>query len=89
MGFDANIDQLQNMFWQIILTAGPLLVVALAIGLLIGIIQAATSINEMTLSFVPKLIVVLLVFGLLSGYMLNTLTSYFAHTFNQIVAINT
>ncbi|MDC1115343.1 flagellar biosynthesis protein FliQ [Alphaproteobacteria bacterium] len=89
MGFDANIDQLQNMFWQIILTAGPLLVVALAIGLLIGIIQAATSINEMTLSFVPKLIVVLLVFGLLSGYMLNTLTSYFAHTFDQIVAINT
>jgi flagellar biosynthetic protein FliQ len=77
------------MFWQIILTAGPLLVVALAIGLLIGIIQAATSINEMTLSFVPKLIVVLLVFGLLSGYMLNTLTSYFAHTFDQIVAINT
>lgn len=89
MGFDANIDQLQNMFWQIILTAGPLLLVALAIGLLIGIIQAATSINEMTLSFVPKLIVVLLVFGLLSGYMLNTLTSYFAHTFDQIVAINT
>ena len=89
MGFDANIDQLQNMFWQIILTAGPLLVVALAIGLLIGIIQAATSINEMTLSFVPKLIVVLLVFGLLSGYMLNTLTSYFAYTFDQIVAINT
>ena len=89
MGFDANIDQLQNMFWQIILTAGPLLVVALAVGLLIGIIQAATSINEMTLSFVPKLIIVLLVFGLLSGYMLNTLTSYFAHTFDQIVAMNT
>lgn len=89
MSFDSNVDQLQNMFWQIILTAGPLLSVALAIGLLIGIIQAATSINEMTLSFVPKLIVVLLVFGLLSGYMLNTLTSYFAFTFDQIVAMNT
>ncbi|MGB0181722.1 MAG: flagellar biosynthesis protein FliQ [Candidatus Puniceispirillales bacterium] len=89
MSFDSNVDQLQNMFWQIILTAGPLLAVALAIGLLIGIIQAATSINEMTLSFVPKLIVVLLVFGLLSGYMLNTLTSYFAFTFDQIVAMNT
>jgi len=55
---------------------------------LIGIIQAATSINEMTLSFVPKLIIVLLVFGLLSGYMLNTLTGYFDYTFDQIVAIN-
>ena len=89
MSFDSNVDLLQNMFWQIILTAGPLLAVALSIGLLIGIIQAATSINEMTLSFVPKLIVVLLVFGLLSGYMLNTLTSYFAFTFDQIIAMNT
>jgi len=88
MSFDNNVDFLQNMFWQIILTAGPLLMVALAVGLLIGIIQAATSINEMTLSFVPKLIIVLLVFGLLSGYMLNNLTSYFAFTFDQIVAIN-
>lgn len=88
MSFDSNVDFLQNMFWQIILTAGPLLMVALAVGLLIGIIQAATSINEMTLSFVPKLIIVLLVFGLLSGYMLNTLTGYFDYTFDQIVAIN-
>ncbi|MDA0308254.1 MAG: flagellar biosynthesis protein FliQ [Proteobacteria bacterium] len=88
MNFDTNVDFLQNMFWQIILTAGPLLMVALAVGLLIGIIQAATSINEMTLSFVPKLIIVLLVFGLLSGYMLNTLTGYFDYTFDQIVAIN-
>ena len=88
MNFDTNVDFLQNMFWQIILTAGPLLMVALAVGLLIGSIQAATSINEMTLSFVPKLIIVLLVFGLLSGYMLNTLTGYFDYTFDQIVAIN-
>ena len=88
MNFDTNVDFLQNMFWQIILTAGPLLMVALAVGLLIGIFQAATSINEMTLSFVPKLIIVLLVFGLLSGYMLNTLTGYFDYTFDQIVAIN-
>jgi flagellar biosynthetic protein FliQ len=88
MTFDTNVDFLQNMFWQIIITAGPLLMVALAIGLLVGIIQAATSINEMTLSFVPKLIIVLLVFGFLSGYMLNTLTNYFDYTFDQIVAIN-
>ena len=59
MGFDANVELLRIAFWQIIMTAGPLLAVALAIGLLVGIIQAATSINEMTLSFVPKLIVVI------------------------------
>ncbi|NDA08385.1 MAG: flagellar biosynthetic protein FliQ [Alphaproteobacteria bacterium] len=88
MSFDQNIDFLQMMFLQILMTAGPLLAVALGIGLFIGIIQAATSINEMTLSFVPKLVVVLVVFGLLSGYMLNTLSGYFAFTFDQIMAIN-
>jgi flagellar biosynthetic protein FliQ len=88
MSFDNNIDFLQMMFWQIILTAGPLLAVALLIGLFIGIIQAATSINEMTLSFVPKLIMVLLVFGLISGYMLNTVSGFFMLTFDQIAAIS-
>jgi len=88
MSFDNNIDFLQMMFWQIILTAGPLLAVALLIGLFIGIIQAATSINEMTLSFVPKLIMVLLVFGLISSYMLNTVSGFFMLTFDQIAAIS-
>ena len=89
MEFDANIEHLRLAFWNVVIAAGPILGIALAIGLFIGIVQAATSINEMTLSFVPKLIVVLLVFGLLSGYMLNTLTSYFAFTFDQIIAMNT
>jgi len=50
MDFDSNIEFLRIAFWQILIAAGPILAVALAIGLLIGIIQAATSINEMTLS---------------------------------------
>ena len=87
MGFDSNIEYLRIAFWQIIMTAGPLLTVALAIGLLVGIIQAATSINEMTLSFVPKLIVVILTFGVLSTFMLTQLADYFAFTFDQITQI--
>ena len=87
MGFDSNIEYLRIAFWQIILTAGPLLTVALAIGLLVGIIQAATSINEMTLSFVPKLIVVILTFGMMSTFMLTQLADYFAFTFDQITQI--
>ena len=57
--FDMNVEFLRMALWQIVIVAGPILGVALAIGLLIGIIQAATSINEMTLSFVPKLVPVL------------------------------
>ncbi len=88
MEFDNNIEYLRLAFWHIILTAGPILGVALAIGLLIGILQAATSINEMTLSFVPKLLLVLMTIGLLSGFMMTQLTDYFAFIFEEIAAIN-
>ena len=56
----------REALWVAILIAGPLLGVALIVGLIIGIIQAATSINEMTLSFIPKiaaLVAVLILFG--------------------------
>ena len=87
MGFDENIELLRIAFWQIIMMAGPLLTVALAIGLLVGIIQAATSINEMTLSFVPKLVVVILTFGMLSTFMLTQLSDFFMFAFDQIAQV--
>ena len=87
MDFDSNIEFLRIAFWQILIAAGPILAVALAIGLLIGIIQAATSINEMTLSFVPKLVVVIMTFGLLSTFMLTQLSDYFMFIFDQIAQV--
>ncbi len=86
--FDQNVEFLRFAFWQIIIAAGPLLAIALAVGLLIGIIQAATSINEMTLSFVPKLVIVMISFGLLSSFILTQLTDYFGFIFDQIVNIS-
>ena len=50
MGFENNIEMLSLAFWTVLKLAGPVLLVALTVGLIIGIIQAATSINEMTLS---------------------------------------
>ena len=87
MEFDTNVNYLQDAFWQIILAAGPILGVALSIGLIIGIIQAATSINEMTLSFVPKLVLVLITLALLANFMMTELTDYFAYIFDQIASI--
>ena len=84
MEADANIYDLTLAFWTIIMTGGPVLAIALAIGLSIGIIQAATSINEMTLSFVPKLIVVLLALALLSGYMMVELQDFLQYIFERI-----
>jgi flagellar biosynthetic protein FliQ len=84
MEFDSNIEYLRLAFWQIIMTAGPVLGVALSIGLLVGVLQAATSINEMTLSFVPKLILVLATIALLSGLMMTQMSNYFAFIFQEI-----
>jgi len=87
MEFDKNVNYLTDAFWQIVISAGPVLIVALAIGLTVGIIQAATSINEMTLSFVPKLVLVLITLALLANFMLTGLTDYFAFIFDQIASI--
>jgi flagellar biosynthetic protein FliQ len=84
MGFDENVEFLRMAFWQILVISGPLLGVALAIGLVIGILQAATSIQEMTLTFVPKLVLVVLAFGLLANFMMVQLSDYFSFIFDQV-----
>lgn len=84
MAYDQNVHYLSLAFWQIIMTAGPILGIALAIGLFIGLIQAATSIQEMTLSFVPKLFVVLGSMALFATYTLSTMTDYFLFIFEEI-----
>ena len=84
MGFDANVEFLRMAFWQILTISGPLLAIALVIGLIIGILQAATSIQEMTLTFVPKLVLVVLAFGLLANFMMVQLSDYFSFIFDQV-----
>ena len=84
MGFDENIEMVRLAFYQVLISSGPFLGAALAIGLIIGIVQAATSIQEMTLSFVPKLFVVLGAMALFASYTLSTMTDYFMFIFEEI-----
>ena len=84
MGFDANVEFLRMAFWQILTISGPLLAIALVIGLIIGILQAATSIQEMTLTFVPKLVLVVIAFGLMANFMMVQLSDYFSFIFDQV-----
>lgn len=88
MDFDTNIEHLRLAYWNILLTAGPVLLVALAVGLIIGILQAATSINEGTLSFVPKMGIVILTMALTSSFMLGRMTDYFLFVFDTIATMN-
>ena len=87
MEFDTNVEFLRMAFWQIVVISGPLLAIALAIGLVIGMIQAATSINEMTLSFVPKAIITLIAIGLLGNYMMVQLSDYFIVIFERVAEV--
>lgn len=67
-----------------ILVAAPLMLAALVTGLLVSIFQAATSINEMTLTFIPKLIVMFIVLILAGPWMIDTLTDYMRQLFSSI-----
>ena len=87
MSFDENISMLSMAFYQVLLVAGPILALALGIGLFIGIIQAATSINEMTLSFVPKVVIVMLGKGLLGNFFMIGLVDYFNFIFDQVAGV--
>lgn len=88
MDFDGSIEHLRIAYWNILVVAGPVLLVALVVGLVIGVLQAATSINESTLSFVPKLAIVLMTLALASGFMLMRLTDYFTFVFETIATIH-
>jgi len=66
----------QHALYVAMLVAAPLLLTALAVGLLIGVIQAATQINEMTLSFIPKLIAMALVALITGPWMLRMLVQF-------------
>ena len=67
----------RQALWVTMLIAGPLLGAVLIVGIIIGIFQAATSIQEMTLSFIPKLIVLVIVLLLVGGWQLLTIVDYF------------
>lgn len=72
---------------QILLLIAPPLGVALVIGLIVAIFQAVTSIQEQTLTFLPKLIGILLVISLLSGWMFSDLRNYTISLFQMIPQI--
>ncbi|MGB4466905.1 MAG: flagellar biosynthesis protein FliQ [Azovibrio sp.] len=67
-----------------LLLSGPMLLVALVVGLIVSIFQAATQINEATLSFIPKLVAVFLTFLLAGPWMLQLMLSYMRRMLESI-----
>jgi flagellar biosynthetic protein FliQ len=77
----------QKMLEVVVLLSAPLLIPALLVGLLVGMFQAATQINEMTLSFIPKLAIVGVVLILAGPWMLDTLLSFTRELYQSIPAL--
>ena len=69
---------------QVLIVAAPLLLSALVIGLVVAILQATTSIQEQTLTFVPKVFTILLVLAFLGGWMFTSLREYTIELFRRI-----
>ena len=76
-----------RMLWVTALVAAPVLLASLAVGLVVGIVQAATSVNEQTLTFVPKLLAIALVLVLFGASMLGLVGDFTQEIFAQIAGI--
>ncbi len=81
---EATLTLLNNALWITVIVAAPILISVLVIGVFVGMLQAATQINEMTLSFIPKLIVLFLTLLLAGPWMLKTLTNYVTNLITNI-----
>ncbi len=77
----------QQALWVTMLLAAPLLGSALAVGLFVGMFQAATQINEMTLSFIPKLLVLVLALIVAGPWMLGVIVNYTRQLMEQIPSL--
>ena len=81
------VQIVRDAFYYLFMVVGPILLVSLIVGLIISIFQAATSISEQTLTFVPKLIIVLILTVVLLPWMISSMKTFTYETFNMITTI--
>ena len=78
------VDLGRESLWVAVMIASPILGVALIVGLLVGIVQAATSINEMTLSFIPKIAALVVVMIVLGSWQISVIVDFTRRIFERI-----
>jgi flagellar biosynthetic protein FliQ len=87
MSLELVMDVLRDAFIRTLLISAPVLLVGMLVGLVISIFQATTQIQEQTLSFVPKLIAVLLTLILTGNFMINILLEFTKYIFRLISSL--
>ncbi len=81
------IDVARDAIWTLIVVSAPVLLIAMGIGLLIGIIQTLTQIQEITLVFVPKILIVFIALLMMIPFMSEKMMSFSENIFDRVVAI--
>ncbi|WP_313467942.1 flagellar biosynthesis protein FliQ [Carnobacterium sp.] len=81
------LDVIREAFMTMIMVAGPTLIIALVVGLLISILQATTQLQEQTLSFVPKILAVIVSLIVFGNFMLNALIGFTQKIFEMIAVL--
>ena len=84
---EAVVEVGQEAVRTVLFVAGPMLAAGLLVGLVISIVQAATQINEMTMTFVPKIVAVFLVLVISLPWIINQLTSFTLSMFDRLAAM--
>ena len=87
MSEEAVLEIGRNSIWVVLQLSAPLMAAGLVIGLIIALFQALTTIQEMTLTFVPKIIVIFLSLLLLLPFMMTTLIEFSQELFGLMVVI--
>ncbi|MBO4404177.1 MAG: flagellar biosynthesis protein FliQ [Treponema sp.] len=87
MSIEQTLGIMQQGIFQVFKLTAPVLGAALIVGLIVAIFQATTSIQEQTLTFLPKLLTILLVLALLGGWMFTSMRQYVITLFNSIPGI--
>ena len=80
------IDILREGIWVALKIGGPMLIASMAVGVLVAIFQAATQSHEQTLSFIPKLLLIIAFLLLAGSWMLNTMQDFTRMIFTQMIA---
>jgi flagellar biosynthesis protein FliQ len=80
------IDLVQSAIWMVVVGAGPCVGAAMAVGVVIALLQALTQVQEMTLTFVPKMFAILLSLLVLLPFMLATLTNFMHSLVSRIIS---
>ena len=84
MSLGMIVNLMRGAVFQVFILCAPVLGAALIVGLIVAIFQATTSIQEQTLTFLPKMLVILIVLALIGGWMFSMLSNYTVNLLSQI-----